>query len=119
MQAPSKSFPYTRLKSFTTVLNLLALPRLWVLRVYFFFAIALLPVVFLLPETHGPTVLAARSKRFRKKGDRPNARAAHELKHETKSQLLAKHIGRPAAMFLREPIIMGAAIWTSLAYGIV
>ncbi|EJC99613.1 MFS general substrate transporter [Fomitiporia mediterranea MF3/22] len=92
--------------------------ELWVLRVYFFFVLSLLPVVWLLPETHGPTVLAWRSKKLRKEG-MLNACAAHELKHESKKQVFITNIGRPAAMFLREPIVQGAAIWTSLAYGIV
>ncbi|KAI0750005.1 major facilitator superfamily domain-containing protein [Daedaleopsis nitida] len=93
-------------------------PTLWALRVFFFFTIAIWPLVFLLPETHGPTILAARSKKLRKEG-RPNARAAHELKQQTKGELLRIHFGRPAKMFLTEPIIQGAAIWTSLSYGIV
>ncbi|KAI0788184.1 MFS general substrate transporter [Fomes fomentarius] len=93
-------------------------PQLWALRVFFFFTIAIWPLVLLLPETHGPTILAARSKKLRKDG-RPNARAAHELKQQTKGELLRIHFGRPAKMFLTEPIIQGAAIWTSLSYGIV
>ncbi|KAI1783606.1 MFS general substrate transporter [Ganoderma leucocontextum] len=93
-------------------------PQLWALRVFFFFTIAVWPLVFLLPETHGPTILAARSKKLRSQG-RPNACAAHELKHQSKAELMRIHFGRPAKMFFTEPIIQGAAIWTSLAYGIV
>ncbi|RPD54868.1 MFS general substrate transporter [Lentinus tigrinus ALCF2SS1-6] len=93
-------------------------PNLWALRVFFFFTIAMWPLVILLPETHGPTILAARSKKLRNEG-RPNARAAHELKHQTKGELLRIHFGRPAKMFVTEPIIQGAAVWTSLSYGIV
>ncbi|KAH8115235.1 major facilitator superfamily domain-containing protein, partial [Phellopilus nigrolimitatus] len=94
-----------------------AFSQIWLLRVYFFYVLCLLPVVWLLPESHGPTVLAGRSKQLRREGNL-NAYAAHELKHESNRQFFASHIGRPAAMFLREPIIQGAAIWTSLAYGI-
>ncbi|KAH9933622.1 MFS general substrate transporter [Epithele typhae] len=93
-------------------------PQLWALRVFFFLCIGVWPVVFLLPESHGPTILAARSKKLRKQG-RPNARAAHEMKHQATSELLRVHFGRPAKMFLNEPIVQGAAIWTSLAYGII
>ncbi|THH08482.1 hypothetical protein EW145_g2680 [Phellinidium pouzarii] len=93
-------------------------PELWVLRTYLFFVAALLPVVYILPETHGPTILAKRSARYRKLGN-PNARAAHELNHLTTRQFCQVHIGRPFAMFIREPIIQGAAVWTSLAYGII
>lgn len=73
--------------------------RLWALRVFFFFTIAIWPLVLLLPETHGPTILAARSKKLRKDG-RPNARAAHELKQQTKGELLRIHFGRPASAYL-------------------
>ncbi|OBZ66361.1 hypothetical protein A0H81_13585 [Grifola frondosa] len=95
-----------------------AVSHIWVLRVFFFFTIVLWPLVLLLPETHGPTILAARSKRLRKEGH-PDAWAAHELKHQTTGELFRIHLGRPAKMFVTEPIIQGAAIWTSLAYGIV
>ncbi|KAM5544656.1 hypothetical protein V8D89_001554 [Ganoderma adspersum] len=92
-------------------------PHLWALRVFFFFTVAIWPLVFLLPETHGPTILATRSKKLRSQG-RPNARAAHELKDQSKAELMRIHFGRPAKMFITEPIVQGAAIWTSLAYGI-
>ncbi|KAH8111848.1 MFS general substrate transporter [Phellopilus nigrolimitatus] len=93
-------------------------PELWVLRGYLFFTAVLLPVAFLLPETHGPTILAARSSRMRIRGVL-GARATHELKQETTRRFLQVHIGRPFAMFVREPIIQAAAAWTSLAYGMV
>lgn len=91
---------------------------LWVVRVHFFFAIACWPLVFLLPETHGPSILSKRAKRLRAEGHE-NARAAHEIHKESRKQILQKHILRPTQMLLYEPINQGAAIWISLAYGIV
>lgn len=110
--------------------------RLWVLRIFSLATGALLPVAFLIPETHGPTILAARAARLRVRG-RKHARAAHELTGETMTDFLRVHVGRPfgmssaelglrldlldsfsIAMFIREPIIQAAAAWTSLAYGI-
>lgn len=109
---------------------------LWALRVFFFFVIAMWPAVFLLPETHGPTILAVRSKRLRSEG-RVNARAAHKLKRQTTRAQFQSHTERPAVetlvptrtlsyfdfvsvgMLWREPIIEGAALWTSLAYEII
>lgn len=61
---------------------------------YLYFVAAVLPIVYLLPETHGLTILAARSKRYRHLGI-VNARAAHELKEESTMQLLQVHLGRP------------------------
>ncbi|KAH8110706.1 hypothetical protein DFH11DRAFT_1619762 [Phellopilus nigrolimitatus] len=58
-----------------------------------------------------------RSKKLRREGN-TKAYAAHELKHESNKQFFASHLRRPSAMFLRELIIQGAAIWTFLAYGI-
>ncbi|KAL5533628.1 hypothetical protein ACEPAG_88 [Sanghuangporus baumii] len=92
-------------------------PELWVLRVYFLFTATLLPMAFLLPETHGPTILATQSERMRRRGI-PNAWAAHELELHTMREFVRLHIGRPISMLFREPIIQAVAVWTSLAYGI-
>ncbi|KAH8112349.1 MFS general substrate transporter [Phellopilus nigrolimitatus] len=106
---------------------------LWVVRVHWFMVIAIWPLVFVLPETHGPTILARRAKRIRKEGH-ANAFAAHELHAMTRKELVWSHIGRPIsekaqeaqqhessiiAMLFTEPIIIGAAIWVSLAYSII
>ncbi|THH19253.1 hypothetical protein EW146_g1874 [Bondarzewia mesenterica] len=121
---------------------------LWVVRVHFFFALACWPLVFLLPETHGPSILAARAQRLRAQGQ-SQARAAHEVERRSRMQIVQKHILRPTRaylssslfcivdrvfssflldggandarieMLLYEPINQGAAIWISLAYGII
>ncbi|TDL20718.1 MFS general substrate transporter [Rickenella mellea] len=91
---------------------------LWVVRMHWFFVLALWPLVLFLPETHGPTILKHRAKQMRK-GGKTNAFAAHELHTLTKRQILAGHIGRPTAMLWSEPINQGAAIWISLAYSII
>ena len=70
---------------------------LWVVRVHFFFAIACWPLVLLLPETHGPTILSKRAKRMRAEGHE-NARAAHQIHKESRKQILQKHILRPTRM---------------------
>ncbi|CAL1716072.1 unnamed protein product [Somion occarium] len=92
--------------------------QLWVLRVHLFFAIALIPVVLMLPETYPPAILASRAKKLRKRG-KGNARAAHELHGKTILQVVQGHILRPLAMIVREPIVQGAAAWISLGYGII
>ncbi|KAI0063445.1 MFS general substrate transporter [Artomyces pyxidatus] len=91
---------------------------LWVVRVHFYFAIAVWPLVFLLPETHGPTVLLYRARALRKEGH-ATARAPQELHPTSKQQLIQKNILRPTQMLFYEPINQGAAIWISLAYGII
>ena len=51
-------------------------------------------MVFLVPETHGPTILSTRAARLRIRG-RKNARAAHELKEEPLRDFMRVHVGRP------------------------
>ncbi|TFY57840.1 hypothetical protein EVG20_g8380, partial [Dentipellis fragilis] len=91
---------------------------LWVVRVHFFFVVTCWPLVFLLPETHGPSILAKRAARLRA-GGRTDARAAHETSDKSKADIIRRHVLRPAQMLLREPINQGAAVWISLAYGII
>lgn len=68
--------------------------RLWVLRVHWFFVIALWPLLYIIPETHGPTILSRRTKRLRAGGN-SNAYAAHELHTLTTKDLVRRNIGRP------------------------
>lgn len=114
--------------------NSLSCLRLWVVRLHFFLSIACLPLVFFLPETYSPKILAKRAAKFRKEG-KENAYAAHELHSKSTIQLLQGHVFRPLgmqyvlfpklytdvipAMILHEPIVQGAGIWISLAYGII
>lgn len=93
-------------------------PQFWVLRVYFFFTAALLPLVWLLPETHGPTILANRAKKMQKEG-KLDARAAQQDQRVIWRQVIAVHIFRPVDMFLREPIVQGSSIWMTLASAVV
>ena len=70
------------------------LARFWVIRVFWFLVIALWPLVFFVPETHGPTILLRRAIKLRKEGA-IEYYAAQELEKTSMRQLLAKHIGRP------------------------
>ncbi|CAL1710981.1 unnamed protein product [Somion occarium] len=92
--------------------------QLWVIRVHFFFCVALIPLVLLFPETYPPEILLQRAKRMRKEG-KTNARAAHELHGKTTMQVVQGHVFRPMAMIIREPIVQGSAAWISLGYGII
>ncbi|KLO06595.1 MFS general substrate transporter [Schizopora paradoxa] len=93
-------------------------PNFWILRMYFIFTACLLPLVLALPETHGPTILANRSKKMRKSGIL-NARAAHESQHLTVRQIYATHVLRPALMAIREPIVQGSSIWMTLTTALI
>lgn len=93
-------------------------PQDWVLRVYFILVAALVPVSFLLPETHGPTILA---KRLRRAG---NASVDVHIGDDAITQknvrnVVRAHILRPASMLLFEPLIQGSAAWISLASALI
>lgn len=98
-------------------------------------SIAAFPLVFLLPETYPPIILERRAKKLRDEG-KPNARAMSEIHSKTPMQVVQGHVLRPLgekfvfienelvlivylAMIVREPITQGAALWVSLAYGII
>jgi hypothetical protein len=67
---------------------------LWTLRIQFFLAIAAYPLVILMRETHGPTILAARARQMRQAGH-PQAWAHHELHQKTTAQLVVTNLIRP------------------------
>ncbi|KLO12037.1 MFS general substrate transporter [Schizopora paradoxa] len=90
----------------------------WVLRVYFFVVTVLLPIVFILPESHGPTLLAARARSLWKAGVL-NARAANEIHYDSLKEIVNQHIIRPFDMLLREPIALGSAVWLTLGSALV
>ncbi|KAI0050890.1 MFS general substrate transporter [Auriscalpium vulgare] len=73
--------------------------NLWVVRVHFFFAIACWPLVFLLPESHGPTILLRRARALRAQGQ-SDARAPQEVSPESRQEILKKNILRPTRWLL-------------------
>lgn len=68
--------------------------RLWVIRIHWFFVLAVLPLALFVPETHGPTILMRRAKQLRRNGH-PRAFATHELHSKSKSEVLRSNMGRP------------------------
>ncbi|KAI0247926.1 MFS general substrate transporter [Lactifluus subvellereus] len=91
---------------------------LWVVRVHLFLCIVCWPLVFILPESHGPTLLRRRACALRAQGY-PNAHSYEELEPTKSQDIIQNHLLRPAKMLMFEPICQGAAIWISLAYGII
>lgn len=73
-------------------------------------------------ETHGPTILHRRAQKLRKESQgKRKVYTIAEIESKGRSQwkVWGGHVTRPAGMLIREPINQGAAIWISLAYGIV
>src|SRR5712675_2777132 len=108
--------------------------RFWVLRMHFILCFAFWPLVFILPETYGPTILKRRARALRVKGNL-HAYSHEELEHAKLGDIAKIHLLRPLSelirsmttyvgltqsqgMLLYEPICQGSAIWIGLAYGI-
>ncbi|KAI0306294.1 MFS general substrate transporter [Multifurca ochricompacta] len=91
---------------------------LWVVRVHLILSAACWPLVFMLKETHGPTLLRRRARALRAQGH-ANAYSHEEIEPSKPRDIIQNHLLRPAKMFIHEPICQGAGIWISLAYGIV
>jgi MFS transporter, DHA1 family, multidrug resistance protein len=71
----------------------------WTMRVVFIFSAAMLPFAVLLPESHGPTLLARRSKRLRTESGRRNIWASHEIDAQPIRVIVSVAIGRPLSQF--------------------
>ncbi|KAI0293552.1 MFS general substrate transporter [Russula brevipes] len=91
---------------------------LWVVRVHLYACLVCWPLVFLLPETHGPTILGRRALALRFQGH-IHAFSREQLEPMTLRDIIQRFLLRPAKMLIYEPICQGAAIWIGLAYGIV
>ena len=89
---------------------------------HWFFVIAPYPLALLdSHETHGSTILSRRMQALRKVylSRKPYAVVVIERKGHSQWKVWMGHVGRPAGVLVSEPINQGAAIWISLAYGIV
>jgi MFS family permease len=67
----------------------------WTLRICFIFTAALLPFALLLPESHGPTLLARRSKRLREETGQRNLWAQHGINPKPTRTVVAEAVRRP------------------------
>ena len=71
-------------------------PSFWVLRVHFFACLACMPLVYMLPESHGPTILARRARELRQQRH-VQVFAQEELEHSTFWDTVHNHSLRPAS----------------------
>ena len=69
----------------------------WVLRVHFFACLACMPLVFILPESHGPTILARRARELRQQRH-VQVFTQEELEHSTLWDAVHSHSLRPASV---------------------
>ena len=71
-------------------------PRFWVLRMHLLICAACLPIALMLPESHGPTILAKRARALRRQGQ-GNAFTQEELEPTTLGYFIQVHFLRPAS----------------------
>ena len=74
-------------------------PSFWVLRVHFFACLACMPLVFILPESHGPTILSRRARELRQQ-QHVQVFTQEELEHITFWDTVHSHSLRPASELL-------------------
>lgn len=91
---------------------------MWLLLIQTGFATALLIV--LLPETSHNNILLNRAKRLRALTGNENIRSMAEIEqaHLTPSEIFTKAIVRPTEIFLKDPAITYAHLYTAIIYGI-
>lgn len=91
---------------------------MWLLLIQAGFATALLLIF--LPETSHNYILLNRAKRLRALTGNKNIRsmAEIELAHLTANEVITKAIVRPTEIFLKDPAITYAHLYTAIIYGI-
>ncbi|KAG0145916.1 hypothetical protein CROQUDRAFT_45074 [Cronartium quercuum f. sp. fusiforme G11] len=75
-------------------------------------------IIFCLPETYAPVLLARRAKRRRAAENRSELYADHERADFSVSGILQRTILRPFKMLASEPILVLVTIYTSIVYGL-
>jgi len=85
--------------------------RFWALRVHFILCIACWPLVFMLPETYGPTILERRARALRAKGN-IHAFSHEELEHAKLGDVIQKRLFRPVS-----ELVLGATTYGRLTQG--
>ncbi|KAE8441193.1 hypothetical protein EG329_005793 [Mollisiaceae sp. DMI_Dod_QoI] len=75
-------------------------------------------LMFWLPETYGPTLLAKRAAHLRKVTGNPNIFAPIELEKKGFKQMATVTLTRPIRMLFFELITLASCMYLSLAYGI-
>jgi hypothetical protein len=78
--------------------------RLWVVRVHLYTCLVCWPLVFLLPETHGPTILGRRALALRFQGN-IHAFSREQLEPMTLQDIIQRFLLRPASELTRRAAV--------------
>ena len=80
--------------------------------------VCFLMVVFLLPETYGPTILEKRVKKLRKENNDDRYYSSSMKNRPPIGELLKVSLTRPIRLQFTEPIIIFSSIYVSIVYGV-
>ncbi|KAI0739594.1 MFS general substrate transporter [Daedaleopsis nitida] len=87
----------------------------WVLTI--FAGVCFVAILFTLPETYAPVILVQRAKKLRKETGDGRYWAPLEHNQMPVRRQIAQVLGRPFAMFIREPMLMAIILYMSFIYG--
>ncbi|THU94673.1 MFS general substrate transporter [Dendrothele bispora CBS 962.96] len=76
-------------------------------------------IIFTLPETYGPIILAHRAAKLRKENNDDRYYAAIELKKETFRQRVENILFKPFQVLMAETMLIAITIYMSFTYGVV
>lgn len=87
----------------------------WILTI--FAGVCWLQIVFTIPETYSPVLLAKKAKEIRKRTGDERYHAAIESQKMTLSQRLETILARPFKILFREPMLIALTLYMSFVYG--
>lgn len=90
----------------------------WTFAVGTLFAVATIPLVYIMPESYTPVLLSRRAKKLRKETGDPEIIAPTDLQKKTFRHVLTVVMTRPYRMLFREVIVMCTCAYLALVYGI-
>lgn len=87
----------------------------WILTI--FAGVCWLQIVFTIPETYSPVLLAKKAKEIRKRTGDERYHAAIESQNMTLSQRMETILARPFKVLFREPMLIAITLYMSFVYG--
>ncbi|KAG2075030.1 polyamine transporter 1 [Suillus decipiens] len=87
----------------------------WILTI--FAGVCWLQIVFTIPETYSPVLLAKKAKEIRKRTGDERYHAAIESQNMTLSQRVESILARPFKVLFREPMLIALTLYMSFVYG--
>jgi len=90
----------------------------WVFWIALIFAAACWPILVLMPETYGPTILKNRARRLRKKNPHAKVYAPIELEKTDLKSMVTVILTRPLRMLCYEAIVSATCLYLAYLYAI-